>query len=210
MNMRLEKVRSVPAPGEHLCGVAWDGHCLWHSDGTTNTIYQLDPTTGEVKAELSCDDVRTCLDFDGNNLWQIAGKPKRIRLIRPTDGLVLGEIAFNEDPDAMCALHVERDRYWLGSKTIGMIEERDGRTHNLLGYWQTDGSVHGLARVHDALWYTDYPARQLVGWDQNQNTAIARFDLPGHPTGLCRGAGDTFWYCDYTNRCLTQVKIQRQ
>ncbi|NMP24975.1 hypothetical protein [Sulfobacillus harzensis] len=206
--MRMEVVRSVPAPGEHLCGVAWDGLGLWHSDGATNAIYQVDPETGEVKSELSCDDVRTCLGFDGNLLWQIAGTPKRIRLIRPTDGWVLDEIALAADSEAMCGLHVERDRYWLGSKATGIIEERDGSTHRLLRHWQIDGSVHGLARVHNTLWFTDYPARQLVGWDRNQNTAIARFDLPGHPTGLCRGAGDTLWYCDYTNRCLTQVEIQ--
>lgn len=208
--MRLEEVRSLPAPGEHLCGVAWDGRHLWYSDGSTHIIYQLNPVTGEVRTELSCKDVRTCLDFDGKNLWQIAGKPKRIRLIRPTDGAVLGEVAFDGDADAICALHVERDRYWLGSKTTGIIAEHDGHDHHVRRQWQTTDSVHGLARVHDVLWYTSYPAQQMVGWDTSQNAEVARFDLPGHPTGMCRGPQDTFWYCDYTNRCLTQVAVKEE
>lgn len=205
--MRLELMRSLPAPGTHLCGVAWDGRRLWHSDGTTDTIYQLDPETGEVTAALACDTVRTCLGFDGNSLWQIAGRPKRIRVIRPADGRVLEEVPLEGDPEAICALHVEPGRYWLGSKTTGVIEERDG-THHLLYRWQADTGVHGLARIGEVLWFTDYPGRQLVGWDRHQNSAVARFDLPGHPTGLCRGAGDTLWYCDYTHRRLIQVRVE--
>ncbi|PSR33891.1 MAG: hypothetical protein C7B46_07825 [Sulfobacillus benefaciens] len=207
--MRLEVVRTLRAPGDHLCGVAWDGCNIWHSDGATNSIYQLDPVTGEVIIALPCHDVRTCLSFDENFLWQIAGRPKRIRIIRPSDGLVLGEIAFDTDPDAWCALHAESGRYWVGSKTNGMIEERDRCDHHVLRQCKTHGSLHGLARAGDILWYTDYPARQLVGWDWSQNSEIVRFDLSGHPTGLSRGWGDTFWYCDYTNQCLTQVQLQK-
>lgn len=153
-----EKVRSLPEPGDHLCGVAWDGRYLWHSDGTTHIIYRMDPVTGEVTCALSCDRVRTCLAFDGTNLWQIAGQPKRLRIIRPTNGEVLEEIPVDGDAEAICALHVESDRYWLGSKTTGIIEERASRGHHVLRRWQTTGSVHGLARAHDVLWYTDYRA----------------------------------------------------
>ena len=208
--MRLEELRSLPAPGNHLCGVTWDGSHLWHSDGTTNMIYKLDPMTGEIGRELACDDVRTCLAFDGTNLWQIAGSPKRIRVIRPSDGSVLEEVALNANPDDICALYIEQERYWLGYKTTGIIEERVCRDHHLLRHWQTNGGVHGLVRTDNILWYTDYASREMVGWEMNRNIKVAKFDLPGHPTGLCRGANDTFWYCNSTYRCLTQVEVKRQ
>jgi hypothetical protein len=71
-------VRELPAPGRHLCGLAWDGEALWYSDAGTETIYRLDPTDGRVLRELPCPAVRTCLSWDGR-LWQVAGRPKALR-----------------------------------------------------------------------------------------------------------------------------------
>ncbi len=88
--MRLTSERSIPSPGMHLCGLAWDGNALWHSDGDTHTIYQLDPKSGQITRELSCADVRTSLCYENGFLWQVAGRPKRILKIDPSDGAVKG------------------------------------------------------------------------------------------------------------------------
>ncbi|MBN2171452.1 MAG: hypothetical protein JW819_09065 [Candidatus Krumholzibacteriota bacterium] len=50
-------VVGFPAPGhDHdvhgAQGIAWDGQCLWHADGSLRQIYKLDPSTGEVLATL--------------------------------------------------------------------------------------------------------------------------------------------------------------
>jgi hypothetical protein len=43
---RLAVERTIPAPGEKLCGLAWDGRHLWHADAGTSVLYCLDPEDG--------------------------------------------------------------------------------------------------------------------------------------------------------------------
>lgn len=100
-------------------------------------IYKIDPVTGDITHAVPCELVRTCLDFDGENLWQIAGKPKRIRIIRPVDGACVVEINFESDTESVCALHVGHEKYWVGSKARGIVEERDRTQHRVLRQWET-------------------------------------------------------------------------
>lgn len=41
-------VDSFPCPGRDTRGLAWDGKYLWCSDAETDSIYQIDPSTGRV------------------------------------------------------------------------------------------------------------------------------------------------------------------
>lgn len=204
--MRLRVSSSFPSPGSHLCGLAWDGAHLWHSDGTTHRIYKMDPNSGKVLDEIPCENVRTCLGFDGEHLWQIAGTPKRIRVMDPSDGTVVREIPLQGDTEAVCALHVTPHSYWTGSKVTGAVEERDRATHRVLRAFQTGGSVHGLAVIGNLIWYTDYPAGALVAFDLEKEGEVARHPLLGQPTGLCWD-GRRLWYCDYTNKRITALEI---
>ncbi|MCL6452165.1 MAG: hypothetical protein K6T78_00905 [Alicyclobacillus sp.] len=202
--MHLKIDRNFPSPGQHLCGLAWDGNHLWHSDGTTNRIYQLDADTGVVVRSIKCDNVRTCLGFDSQYLWQIADKPKRIRVLNPTDGAMIQEIPFSGDTESVCALYVGNHAYWIGSKATGEIEERNRETNEVIRKLNTHGSVHGMALVGNVMWYTDYPEQVLVAFDLNDENEVGRYELSGHPTGLCFD-GQRLWYCDYTNHRIVAV-----
>ncbi|WP_077615925.1 hypothetical protein [Caenibacillus caldisaponilyticus] len=205
--MGFKMVANLLSPGRHLCGLAWDGETLWHSDGTTNRLYRIDPGDGTVLGSIPCERVRTCLSIDEEGrLWQIAGNPKRIRVLDPLDGRMVREIPFDDDAESVCALYVGSSSYWLGSKTTGRVEERDINTRAVLQAYQTDGSVHGIALVDRVIWYTDFPASALVAFDLERRTEVARYPLPGQPTGLCWDGG-RLWYCDYTNKRITAVEV---
>jgi hypothetical protein len=62
---------SIPAPHRNSEGLAWDGTYLWNTNYTTDSIYQLDPTTGEVldKYYPNNPDGCTGLVYDGYFLW---------------------------------------------------------------------------------------------------------------------------------------------
>ena len=45
--------RVFTAPGTHLCGMAWDGIHLWHSDADSERIYRLDPEMGRILGDLT-------------------------------------------------------------------------------------------------------------------------------------------------------------
>ncbi len=93
--------QNIPAPGQHLCGLAWGSAHLWLSDGDTNLIYQIDPTSGKVLGSIPCPHVRTDLSYDSGNLWQIAGHPKRIAVIDPQRATILKEIDSGPDREML-------------------------------------------------------------------------------------------------------------
>jgi DNA-binding beta-propeller fold protein YncE len=48
-----EIVRAIPAPGPSSRGLATDGEFLWVADAETDSLYRLDPATGDVVHALS-------------------------------------------------------------------------------------------------------------------------------------------------------------
>src|SRR5437773_3676650 len=116
--MKLQIERKLAAPGSHLCGLAWDGKTLWHSDGETSLVYRLDPGSGKVLAKITCPNVRTDLGYDGANLWQIAGRPKRIVVIDPAEGRVLRETDLGQERENACGLCIDRKSTRLNSSHI--------------------------------------------------------------------------------------------
>jgi hypothetical protein len=43
---------SIPTPGPEAAGVAWDGKSLWHTDQSTDLLYELEPTSGAVLSQF--------------------------------------------------------------------------------------------------------------------------------------------------------------
>jgi glutamine cyclotransferase len=205
--MELLIERKLPAPGYHLCGMAWDGSNLWHSDGETSLLYKLDPTTGKILAKIPCRDVRTDLGYDGKSLWQIAGRPKRIVVIDPARGEVLRELDLGPHRENACGLCVSGTNYWAGFKERGVIEERSIQDQETLREYRTLGRADGLALVDKNIWYTDYDRSLLLGIDLASAEEVERYRVPGKPTGLCWD-GSRFWYSDYANRLIVAARLK--
>lgn len=203
---KLPPERAFKAPGTHLCGMAWDGTNLWHSDADTQRIYRLDRETGDVLAEIPCPDVRTDLAWDGRSFWQIVGHPKRIRVLDPTDRRMVQDIELGSDSENACGLHVGPDRYWIGWKEEATIEERDVRNHNVIANYPALTRIAGLTERNGALWFTDFEEGLLVAVQRSSGQEVARFQLEGNPTGLCWD-GMWFWYSDYLGRRICAVRI---
>jgi len=203
---RLLPDHVFPAPGSHLCGLAWDGKYLWHSDGDTERIYRIDPASGRVSGEVPCPAVRTDLAHDGTYLWQIAGHPKRIVVLDPKDGMVVRELPLGQDGENACALHVNAGHYWIGWKNEATIVEHDRASHQALATYPAMARIAGLTMRADILWFTDFEEGLLVGVERPSGLEIARFQLEGNPTGLCWD-GSRFWYSDYGGRRICSVQL---
>jgi glutamine cyclotransferase len=200
--------RNIPAPGRHLCGLAWDGAHLWHSDGDTNLIYQFDPTDGKMTGSIPCPEVRTDLGYDGVNLWQIAGHPKRIAVIDPLQARILREIDLGSDRENACGLCVSEENFYVGFKGRGLIEKRSLGENAVLQEYATMGRADGVALAMENLWYTDYDRRLLVGINIKTGKELERHLLPGKPTGLCWDSS-RFWYSDYANKQLSAIRLSK-
>lgn len=207
MSDPLPVVRSLPAPGTDLCGMAWDGQHLWHSDAGTQRIYRLNPAGGEVDRELECPDVRTDMSWDPvtGRIWQIAGRPKRIRVIDSTDGAVVDEIDLGAEAERACGLLVLETEYWIGYKDLGRVQLFSRRKHTALTQLPALPHVDGLAWKDGALWYTSFGQQVLVAIDPGTGKELVRHRLPGDPTGMTCD-GELFWFSDYANGRICAVR----
>lgn len=199
--------RSLPAPGKHLCGLAWDGRSLWHSDGDTNLIYRIDPDNGSVLAKIPCPNVRTDLSYDGTDLWQIAGQPKRVVVINPRLGRMLRQVDLGPERENACGLCISGQNYWVGFKQRGVIEARSLKDNKVVREYKTLGRADGIALAEDNLWYTDYEQSLLVELDPKTGNELERHSVRGKPTGLCWD-GSRFWYSDYANRQISSARLK--
>lgn len=68
--MAGEILRSFAAPASTPFGLTWDGRALWHCDGGTDLIYQLNPRSGVVlRSFASPSSIPLGLAWDGRTLW---------------------------------------------------------------------------------------------------------------------------------------------
>lgn len=44
---------TLPSPGENVTGLAWGGGTLWAVDAATETVFRLDPVSGDVLHSFS-------------------------------------------------------------------------------------------------------------------------------------------------------------
>ena len=204
-SLTLKPLRYFESPGRHLCGLAWDGTHLWHSDGDTHSLYRLDRETGRIIAKLYCPEVRTGLAFEGGRLWQVAGHPKRIRVIRTQDGQTDREIPLGSNAELVCGLAVQGDSYWIGPESKGFVEQYFLGSLKPFRRYGPLASGDGIALVGSSLWVTSCRDCALIRFDLETATETARYSLIGNPTGMCFD-GSMFWYNDFRNKRISAVQ----
>ena len=92
----LEVVENFAIPWDNVMGVAWDGVHLWTTDPSTNQLFQLDPTTGEITDVLDFDfpgyalSEQTCgIGWDGVCLWVGDIVSRKYHQVDPATGEVV-------------------------------------------------------------------------------------------------------------------------
>jgi len=66
-------INSFDAPDTGISSLTWDGVNLWALDGTTQNVYQLDPTAGEVLSSFYITDLTPSYDAAAGGLVYVGG-----------------------------------------------------------------------------------------------------------------------------------------
>lgn len=204
--MKLEAVDMFPAPGKHLCGMAFDGEMLWHSDGETHLLYQIDPKTHQIIRTISCPDVSTGLAFDGKHLWQVVGKHKHLICIDIPTGNIIRKLELLPDNNDICGIDIKGRILWLGREHIGLLEMRDITDGTLIQRFPAPDRIAGVTIVENHVWYTEAIRAELICVDARDGSSQGRYEIDGMPTGLTWD-GKWFWYCDYASKTIKAVSI---
>lgn len=203
MNM-LESLFSFPSPGQHLCGLAWDGSHLWHSDAGEQQIYRIDPATGKVVNTIPCPGVQTGLAFDGRYLWQVVDRPKAMRCL-DFEGRVIQAFTIKPETEHACGIEMAGDDFWLSLEGEGRLQLRSLADGQVRRDFPVAPHIAGICLADGRLWYAVYQDQLLVAINPETGTEQGRYRVAGHPTGLAWD-GQHLWYADYDGKQIRAVQ----
>jgi hypothetical protein len=198
-------VRSLPAPGEYLCGLGWDGRLLWHSDQAAGEIYALDPSDGRVERTLGCPRLRADLTCHEGLLWQVGGRPKRLLLIDPVSGADVGERPVVPASGRLCGVEAAPEGIWLGLRAPAVVQLRDTATLRVRRQFPVDGQPSGLTVHGDVVLYADFEESLIRAVDTATGELRAAVPVEGRPVGMTWG-DDLLWYGDFAARRLKALR----
>jgi outer membrane protein assembly factor BamB len=200
-------VASLPAPGEYLCGLTWDGVHLWHSDQGARKIFALDRATGSVVREFRCGYVRADLAYDGSVLCQVGGRPKRLVLVDRRTGAIIGRREVLPASGRLTGIELGTEGLWLCLRAPTVVQLRDYPAMTVrVEYPVRGGGPAGLTYANGVVVYGEYEAGRLHAIDAATGAHLASARVVGRPTGLTWD-GERLWYSDFPNRRLRAINL---
>lgn len=196
---------SLPAPGDYLCGLTWDGARLWHSDQRAGMLFALDPGNGAVLERFECPGARADLAFTGEVLCQIGERPKRLLLIDPVTGEVTGRKAIRPSNGRVCGVEVGPEGVWLCLRRPAVVQLRDFETMTIQREFPVEGNPSGLTYANGVVCYADYEEVLIRGYDVRTERQVFAVAATGHPTGMTWD-GTRLWYCDFPGRAFRAIR----
>ena len=148
-----------PSPGPSPQGLAWDGEALWCVDDSTDTVYRLDPDTGDVLHSFpSPDSTPKGITWDGSHLWIAESDAEKLFQVDAGTGEIMKSLdahySTREDTHwPLMSLGWDGEMLWCNysagySSKIAMVDPETGDFERTEFFEQYDG----MAWRHDGLW----------------------------------------------------------
>lgn len=199
-------VRDLPVNALKLCGLTWTGQFLWFSEGFTGRISAIDPHSGQVVHEITCDDIRTDLTTVRGALLQVVGEECRLRLLDPGTGAVLDEMPNPRPGYTVSGIEAGRDGIWLGYDDLGVLDLRSSDNFELLDCIPVHSRIAGVTVSDGYVAYADHHRSRITLRDVRGHHERVSVSVWGRPTGLTWD-GRLHWYCDHATLQLRAVEL---
>lgn len=187
---------SIRAPGSYLCGLAWDGRYLWHSDQIAGKFFALGSSDGIVRQVIEYQGIRGDLTFIGNHLCQVGERPRRLIIVDPATGSVVDKREVLPKSARLMGIDIGEDGdLWMCLRDPGVLQRRDWETLSVQDEVAVPGRPSGLTCVGGIVVYSEFEDGLLRAVDARSGIVTGQFKLPSRPTGVAWD-GRYLWYCD--------------
>ncbi len=205
--MTGDKLASVPTPGPCPTGLTFDGKHLWIADRFTDSLYAVDPKSGNVAKTIPAPGFVTLgLTFDGEALWCIDGEQEKIYRLDPKTGITLRCI--DSPTPGPQGLAWQDGDLWLSDDAtdrIRRISTDDGTT--IISFPAPANAAQGLTFDGTYLWCSDRAEDRIYMIEPDEGRVILSFDSPGKYARGLTWAGGALWNVDYQDDMLYTVAV---
>jgi hypothetical protein len=194
---------SFAIPSSCPSGLAFDGQNIWMADFKTDSLYAINPKTGELVKAMESPSYRAYgMAWDGSHLWIVDREEMAILQFDPQSGVNVRTIPSPlEEPTG---LTWDGDKLWLADKSsINKISTVDGTTIKL--FKAPSRNTTGLAFDGTYLWAADRGRNKIYMIYPETGEVIMIIDAPApYAWGLAFADG-RLYNVDYQDDSLYRV-----
>ncbi|OLT29954.1 hypothetical protein BJF83_09670 [Nocardiopsis sp. CNR-923] len=199
-------VRDLPVNALVPCGLTWFGQFLWFSEGFTRRISAVDPHTGQVVHQITCDDISTDLTTVRGALLQVVGEEDRLRLLDPGTGATLDEAPNPRPGHALSGIEAGRDGIWMSYGRLGVLDFRSLDDLSLVASVPVGTHASGVTVSDGYVAYADHHRSRITLLDASGHRERLVVSVWGRPSALTWD-GRLHWYCDHDTLQLRAVEL---
>ncbi|MBU0690873.1 transglutaminase [bacterium] len=198
---------SIPAPGHAPTGLAFDGKQLWVADRLTDSLYALDPNSGEIITALASPgfDI-SAIAWDGSYLWCADREESRISKVDPITGITVR--SFESPTSNPQGLAWDGENLWLADDSESLlcqISTDDGTT--VIAYPAASRGSTGLTSWNGYLWCGNRLNDQIYLFEPEHGEIVFALDSPGKYVRGLATDGNVLWSVDYQDRAIYEQVI---
>ncbi|WP_161605868.1 PKD domain-containing protein [Halococcus thailandensis] len=193
--------------------LAWDGDSIWYSNRNTETIYQVDPTSGEITQSIGTGlDSPTGIEATNNGLWVVTdsyNEKNYIHKLNPNTGEEISKIP--APGSSRGGLAYDGQNLWTiaeGESGTGIykIDPQSGEVVKSLETRRVS-PTSGLAWGKGFLWVSGSEYIAQIDPSTPSGEPVQEFESPYFvPTGVAWDGG-YLWETETANNTITRVNV---
>ena len=203
-------IDSFLSPSSTPFGLAWDGNYLWHSDRSSNLIYQLNPTDGSVIYSFTPPISDPAgLTWDGSNLWCSDWSGGIIYKLNTAAGSIISSFASPESNPF--GLAWDGTNLWCAETFACRIYKLNPADGSVIDYFEFPFWIHGLTFDGKSFWLggkeTVVNGKSMIYNVSLSGDILASYEPPGPvPEGLTWD-NKYLWSCDCSSDRIYKINV---
>lgn len=175
-------INTLPTPGRNGQGLTWDGKYLWSSDIIEDTMYKLDPVTGNVLNSFPVNYTVSGIAWDGVNLLTVrsgasVATADTILKWDPDTGALSGFTLTNFDRPQ--GITWDGQYLWVNDFKDGILKRIDPDNGQLVHSIPAPGNRSiGLAWDGHYLWSDDFGTHLLYQIEPEDGSVVRTYTAP--------------------------------
>ena len=200
-------INTIPV-GTTPYGVSSDGTNVWVTNLGSNTVSQIDATTGSIVRTINVGNSPQGVSSDGTNVWVANSGSNTVTQINATTGSVVRTIGVGDTPRGIFSNGIY---VWVCIFNTDEVTKIDAITGTILATFSLiSASITGQRPVEvsvygNYVWVCNQFSQNVIKIDATSNALLSQINFLGANLQAISAYGDYVWVCRYNQNSFSQI-----